>query len=491
MSEKKEGLLKSTINATLLKLGMKEHVETPNKVKLADDKGTVLFDSDELAEGSIVFMESAEGRVELPDGEHKLEDGRIATVKEGNVVSVTPIQEAKEEPKKEEQSADADVQMALVEKVIELTNQKADAKVEDIKKAVAAELSKIPVVTPMAQPKVEAPVSLSKHDISLMSVPERVNSFVVNDLKSRGHYNVNLATTTSVTTTYAGEFALPYIGAALLSGETLANNNVTIRQNVGLAGVTVKNLGTIGAMADATCDFTPTGNVTLTERKLTPKDLEVNLKLCKQDFLDDWEAQSMGAGRLGKSLPPNFQSYLTSRVAAEVAANVETYLWQGTDVATQFEGIEAKLTTTEDLTGGAVSTSNVLSKIRIITAAIPNALQLRPTVKLYCATDIVRAYKQLQGDNGYLDVYQTAANIPMMVDGYEMIWAPGMTSGSIIAAESSNIWFGTDLVSDHSAVRIIDQENIDGSDNVHFVMKFTAGTQVGVVGDCVHGVQAA
>ena len=41
-----------------------------------------------------------------------------------------------------------------------------------------------------------------------------------------------MATTTSITTTYAGEFAGKYISAALLSGNTLANELITVKPNV-------------------------------------------------------------------------------------------------------------------------------------------------------------------------------------------------------------------------------------------------------------------
>ena len=41
-----------------------------------------------------------------------------------------------------------------------------------------------------------------------------------------------MATTTSITSTYAGEFAGKYISAALLSGSTLANDIITIKPNI-------------------------------------------------------------------------------------------------------------------------------------------------------------------------------------------------------------------------------------------------------------------
>jgi hypothetical protein len=41
-----------------------------------------------------------------------------------------------------------------------------------------------------------------------------------------------MATTTNITTTYAGEAAGVYIGAALLAGNTLAQGGVMVKPNI-------------------------------------------------------------------------------------------------------------------------------------------------------------------------------------------------------------------------------------------------------------------
>ena len=102
-----------------------------------------------------------------------------------------------------------------------------------------------------------------------------------------------MATTTSITTTYAGEFAGKYISAALLSGKTLADGNITIKPNIKYKEV-VKKLATDDLVKDAVCDFDATSTVTLTERILQPEEFQVNLQVCKKDFISDWEAISMG-----------------------------------------------------------------------------------------------------------------------------------------------------------------------------------------------------
>ena len=78
-----------------------------------------------------------------------------------------------------------------------------------------------------------------------------------------------MATTTSITTTYSGEFAGEYISAALLSGSTIDNGGITVKPNVKFKE-TLKKVSTNDIVKDATCDFDPTSTITLTEKVLQP-----------------------------------------------------------------------------------------------------------------------------------------------------------------------------------------------------------------------------
>jgi len=85
-----------------------------------------------------------------------------------------------------------------------------------------------------------------------------------------------MATTTSLTTTYAGREAAGYIRAAFLSNESLAA--VTIRENIEYKQVIRKLVDNVTFEAP-TCDFTPLGTVTLTERILTLEKFQVQSTL--------------------------------------------------------------------------------------------------------------------------------------------------------------------------------------------------------------------
>jgi hypothetical protein len=136
-----------------------------------------------------------------------------------------------------------------------------------------------------------------------------------------------MATTNSITTTYAGEFAGEYISAALLSGATIRDGGITVKPNIKFKEV-VKKLSTDAVVKDSTCDFDPTSTITLTERILQPEYQQVNLQLCKKDFISDWEAESMGFSA-HHNLPSKFSDYLIGYVADKVAQRTEHSIWNG------------------------------------------------------------------------------------------------------------------------------------------------------------------
>ena len=146
-----------------------------------------------------------------------------------------------------------------------------------------------------------------------------------------------MPTTTSITTTYAGEFAKKYISAALLSANTIEKGGIEVKPNIKYKEV-IKRIATDGLLKNATCDFDATSTVTLTERVLQPEEFQVNLQLCKKDFRSDWEAVSMGYSAFD-SLPPAFADFLIAHVAAKVAEKMENNIWKGaTATAGEFDG---------------------------------------------------------------------------------------------------------------------------------------------------------
>ena len=321
-----------------------------------------------------------------------------------------------------------------------------------------------------------------------------------------------MATTNSITTTYAGEFAGEYIAAALTSGKTLNDGAIAIKPNVKFKEV-LKNVSLTDAIKDATCDFDPTSTVTLDERVLQPKELQVNMQLCKSDFRSDWEAISMGYSA-HDNLPPNFADFIIGHVSAKVAESVEQNIWQGDDDGsgshTLFDGFE-QLISSSALSGvgsSTVDSGNVITFLGKIVDNIPTAVYGQEDLTIYTPNNVYQAYVRALGgfavkaygsagsesaaasvgangvDNKGTTFY--GMNEGLTFDGIKLQRCPGMSSNRAVAAQASNLYFGTGLLADHNEVKLIDMADIDGSQNVRLVMRFTAGTQVGILSDAKH-----
>jgi hypothetical protein len=318
--------------------------------------------------------------------------------------------------------------------------------------------------------------------------------------------NVNLATTVTVNTTYAGEFAGEYIAAALLSASTIDDGGLTVKANISFKEV-IKKLETGSLVMAADCDFDPTSSVTLTEQILEPTELMVNLQLCKYDFVKDWESQQMGYG-LGQNLPPKFSDFLIAHVASEVAQNTELCIWQGDTAAgtkNSFDGFE-KLIAASAAAGdipagqqvaaiaGGLTAGNIIAEMQKVIAAVPNALYGKEDLFLYVSTKAAKLYVSALGGfvanglgaNGVANQgTQWWNNGSLTVDGVKIFVCPGMSDDKMFAAQRSNLYFGTGILNDTNVVKVLDMADLAGSNNVRMIMRFTSGVQFGIASDIV------
>lgn len=308
-----------------------------------------------------------------------------------------------------------------------------------------------------------------------------------------------MATTTSITSTYAGEFAGEYISAALLSASTIDNGGITVKPNVKFKEV-IKKVGTNAIVKDATCDFDATSTITLTERILQPEFQQVNLQLCKKDFVSDWEAIGMGYSA-HQNLPPKFSDFLIGHVSAKVAQKTEQSIWTGdTSNNGEFNGLttqialDAALPAAQEVAGTTVTATNVIAQLGSIVDAIPSTLYGNEDLNIYVSQNIARAYVRALGGFGASGLGAAGTNDQgtqwwnngsLSFDGVKLFIANGLADNTAIAAEKSNLYFGTGLLADHNEVKVLDMADLDGSSNVRVVMRFTAGVQYGIVEDIV------
>ena len=306
-----------------------------------------------------------------------------------------------------------------------------------------------------------------------------------------------MATTTTITTSYAGEFASKYISAALLSADTLDKGLISVLPNVNYK-TTLQKVNLDAIVKDATCDFDATSTLTLADRVLTTEPFQVNVQLCKKDFYASWIGGQMGYSAYD-GLPADFSEYLIAYVAGKTAEKLENNIWQGAAATNgEFDGFQALLAadaTVIDVVGTTVTAANVIEEMGKVVDAIPAALYGKEDLTIFCSQSVAKAYVRALGGFGAAGVgAQGVDNKGTMwygsqdlyFDGIKVAMVNGLASNKMVAAQSSNLYFGTGLLDDRNEVKVLDMSNLDGSDNVRVIMRFFAGVQFGIGADVVY-----
>ena len=294
---------------------------------------------------------------------------------------------------------------------------------------------------------------------------------------------------------FTGRAAGFYISAALR--QTTSLEYLTMIENIKFKSNIQKMNGT-GLVKDATCDFTGAGTLALTEAILTPKLLQVNTDLCKSTLLDSWEALQMRAGA-GAPPPASFEDYVISYMGEIIANATEVSLWSGNDAtAGEFTGLVqgavGRLVTDATVVdvvnvggaGAAFAAGNIIENLQNCTAAIPTTVYTKEDLHIYMSPKSYRLYISAISTLGYVNAYSMNGDYDAVFEGIKIAVCPGMNNDVLVAAEKSNLFFGTDLLSDQTArIQLMDMSQLDGSDNMRLVARYSGGTQVGIGADVV------
>jgi len=298
----------------------------------------------------------------------------------------------------------------------------------------------------------------------------------------------------NVTSNFAGKAAGFYIAAALKEAKSLdfisVMENVKYKSNIQrMAGSTV--------VRDATCDFTDHGTLAMTEKVLTPKNLQINLDLCKKTLLTSWEALEMRAGA-GAPPPVSFEDYVISYMGEIIAQATENSIWNGTEATNgEFEGFVSAagyLLPAQDATviqssaSGAYTAANIIANLQTLTSDMASnvpAILGKEDLHIYMNNKTYALYISAVSTLGYVNAYNMNGDYEPVFEGYKIAVCPGMVDNQMVAAEKSNLFYGTDLLSDATRITLMDMSALDGSDNMRLVARYSGGVQTGVGADIV------
>jgi hypothetical protein len=298
-----------------------------------------------------------------------------------------------------------------------------------------------------------------------------------------------MANQPTITSSYAGEFAGKYIAAAVLSANTIANNGVTVIGSVKYK-TTIKKAVVSGLVQNATCDFTDTGVVTLSDKVLSVEEKQVNLTLCKTPYQSDWESSQMGFSAFDV-LPSTFSDFFIGKILKDIALDTENFLWSATTGLGKLLKTDGAATIATPLT---ITASNVITEMGRVVDAIPAAIYGNEGLRVYVSQNVAKAYVRALGgfsvaatsNNGVQGLgTQWYNGQDLTFDGVKIFVANGLPANTMVAAEIENLFVGFGLQDDQNLIKTIDMQDIDGSKNVRFIARFTRGLQVGIGADAV------
>ena len=296
----------------------------------------------------------------------------------------------------------------------------------------------------------------------------------------------------TVNSAFAGKAAGFYISAALKASNSL--DYLTMIENVKFKSNIQALNQTVNSVVDATCDFTAAGTLALTEKELTPKQLQVNMDICKETLLSSWEALQMRAGA-GAPPPASFDDYVISYMGEIIAQATENSIWSGTNVAGQFNGFLGAATglllplvdgtVVQDAAAGAYNAGTIIAELQGAVAVIPTTTLGKEDLHIYMSQRTYQYYISAVSTLGYVNAYNMNGDYVPMFEGYKIAVCNGMEENQLVIAQKSNLFFGTDLLSDATRINLMDMSTLDGSDNIRMVARYSAGVQTGTGADIV------
>jgi len=317
---------------------------------------------------------------------------------------------------------------------------------------------------------------------------------------SNKQHNFATSPAVSVGWTYAGELALPYIHASVLSAPTLHGGNVRL-----LDGVRYKAIIPVIAngvlIEPASCDFKTTATTTLAQSVLTVTSQMVNLQLCKNSFNDSDTAGLTGqawwqgdAYSNEQGVPDDFADALMLYVAKQVQADIENNIWMGNATASGFTAFDGFKKASGNTAGATAFTGTAdLKTTAGVLLALEQMLLKMPLglvgnfedVSFYVNPQSIAVYNMAIGQtgNGYDSAVALAPNTRFL--GYKLVSAPGIVVGEGCVASKNNLFVGIGTADSDSSAQVLDMTPLDGSNNWRLSMRFAVGTQIGVAGECV------
>lgn len=298
---------------------------------------------------------------------------------------------------------------------------------------------------------------------------------------------------------YVKEHNLPLLKKSLFGSRTAA----LLGKQTGIKSAAALNLfDTDANFQTGTCEFSPSGSTTFTQRELKVADITVQEALCPRDLEKKWTQYEVVAGSAPDQIP--FEQDYTERKADRVARNLEVAIWQGDTDSTdgnlnKFDGLAktisgsaAFIDATAVVTEVSVTKANVVSIVDAIYESIPSDVINEGDIHIFMSDTNYRKYTMALRDENNFNYAPDGAQLdyPYPIDGRVTVSAvPGLNgSDEMFAGRASHMVIGVDLEGEDENFELwYSQDNRQ----VRFAMDFKYGVQVAFPEQIVYWVPSA
>ena len=276
-----------------------------------------------------------------------------------------------------------------------------------------------------------------------------------------------MATTTTVSSNYAGKAAGEIIGAAFREADTLRLNLLTVAENVNYK-MNLRKIAYTNGTTDYSCGFVPEGAVTLSEKVLQIEKLMNPIQVCKEDFRQTWSEDSMGASASNPNAPADIMEAISMELLASQAEKIDTDIWTGlAATAGEFGGLIEQFTADAAVVkanngitaiGAATTEANVEAHLKAALEAVPVAIR-RKDLTVAVSPDVFQAYSFHLVSRGIQNDGNAEAK-QVRFGRYTVTEVNGLPDNTIVIFEPKNVVFATGLQSDMNELSMVDEDSI-------------------------------
>jgi hypothetical protein len=293
----------------------------------------------------------------------------------------------------------------------------------------------------------------------------------------------------SALTAYTNEFAIDLIKEAVLKGRTV--DLVTVQGGI-KSSATINRLSTILNAQGGACGWNPTGSTILDQRTISVCDIKINEAICLNDLEAFYTQVQMNPGSYNTEIP--FEQLFAENKRDQIMALIEDLIWKGDTVGGSgnlalCDGLvklfNDGITASNTAQYGTYSTANVATEIidkidEAITKINANVIDATD-LHVFVSYPLFRIYAKALRDANlfhYTGAENQGGDFTLMVPGtnVRVIAVRGLNNVNRFAlSPASNVYVGTDLMSDAEDFRIFYSQDFD---EVRFLAKWKIGVQV-------------